>query len=140
MQIHLKKSIGYNINKTANFVNSLINQALQPYDIAIEQIATLEIIKYEEDVNQTMIAQILVKDKTTISRTLKTLETKGYITKVSLDKRTNLIKLTPQGEEVLEKSSVVVQSFREKLKSRFTDEELKQFFESLDKVVASISE
>lgn len=76
MENELKKSIGYKLNQTVNYLNNSFNQVLNKHEIAIEQRATLEIIKYEKNVNQTMIAQILGKDKTTISRTLKTLEKK----------------------------------------------------------------
>ena len=46
------------------------------------------------------IANILAKDKTTISRTLATLEKKGFILKKQIDKRTNLIELTNKLEEL----------------------------------------
>ena len=91
MAYELEKSIGFKINQTANKLNNKFNLLLQTYDIAPEQRATLEIIKYEKDVNQTKIAQILGKDKTTISRTLATLEKKGFISKIQIDKRTNQI-------------------------------------------------
>ena len=93
MAYDLEKSIGFKINQTANKINNKFNYILQSYDIAPEQRATLEIIKYEKDVNQTKIANILGKDKTTISRTLATLEKKALISKKQIDKRTNLIQL-----------------------------------------------
>ena len=140
MQTQLKQSIGFNINKTANLINSSFNLALQKHDIALEQRATLEIIKFEENVTQTKIAQILGKDKTTISRTLKTLEKKGYIKKEELDKRTYLIKLTKHGEEVLDESAQTVQDFRSKIASKLSQNEINQFFTSLEKVVMALSE
>ena len=140
MQTQLKQSIGFNINKTANIINSSFNLALQKHDIALEQRATLEIIKFEENVTQTKIAQILGKDKTTISRTLKTLEKKGYIKKEELDKRTYLIKLTKHGEDVLDESAQTVQDFRSKIASKLSQNEINQFFTSLEKVVMALSE
>lgn len=140
METQLKQSIGFNINKTANLINSSFNLALQKHDIALEQRATLEIIKFEENVTQTKIAQILGKDKTTISRTLKTLEKKGYIKKEELDKRTYLIKLTKHGEDVLDESAQTVQDFRSKIASKLSQNEINQFFTSLEKVVMALSE
>lgn len=138
MENELQKSIGFKLNQTVNYLNSSFNQVLSVHEIAIEQRATLEIIKYEENVNQTKIAQILGKDKTTISRTLKTLEKKGYILKDEIDKRTNLIKLTSLGEEVFEKSSNDVRNFRTKIASTLSEEEISQLFNSLDKIMSSI--
>ena len=48
MAYELEKSIGFKINQTANKINNKFNIVLQKYDIAPEQRATLEIIKYEK--------------------------------------------------------------------------------------------
>lgn len=140
MKTALNKSIGFRINKTANLLNSSFNQKLHPFGIAIEQRAILEIIKFEKDVNQTKIAEILAKDKTTISRTLKTLESKNYILKEKIDNRTNIIKLTKLGQEVIDKSEKEIKEFREKISSKFTEDEINKLFEALDKVVKAIEE
>lgn len=140
MTYELEKSLGFRINRTANKINNKYNKILQEYDIAPEQRATLEIIKYEKDVNQTKIAEILGKDKTTISRTLSSLEKKDFITKVQSDKRTNQIKLTSKAEEMLEKSASIVKDFREKLKTNLDETEIKTLVELLEKVTLGIKE
>ncbi len=140
MSYELEKSLGFRINRTANKLNNKYNQILQAFDIAPEQRATLEIIKYESEVNQTKIANILGKDKTTISRTLNTLENKNLITKSQIDKRTNLIQLTKKGEEILNDSFLDVKEFRKKLTSKLSEEELNQLFSLLEKVVLSVEE
>ena len=140
MTYELEKSLGFKIYRTANKINNKYNKILQEYDIAPEQRATLEIIKYEKDVNQTKIAEILGKDKTTISRTLSSLEKKDFITKVQSDKRTNQIKLTSKAEEMLEKSASIVKDFREKLKTNLDETEIKTLVELLEKVTLGIKE
>jgi DNA-binding MarR family transcriptional regulator len=138
MSYELEKSIGFKINQTANKLNNKYNQLLQEYNIAPEQRATLEIIKYEADVNQTKIANILGKDKTTISRTLNTLEKKGFITKSQKDKRTNLIVITPKGEDILNNSFTKVNSFRKNLISKLNDDEVSNLILLLEKVALSV--
>lgn len=140
MAYALEKSIGFKINQTANKINSKFNIVLQKYDIAPEQRATLEIIKYEKDVNQTKIANILAKDKTTISRTLATLEKKGFILKKQIDKRTNLIELTNKGEKILEESALTIKTFRENLSSKLDENEINKIVELLEKVASSVKE
>jgi DNA-binding MarR family transcriptional regulator len=140
MSYELEKSIGFKINQTANKLNNKYNQLLQEYDIAPEQRAALEIIKYETDVNQTKIANILGKDKTTISRTLNTLEKKGFITKSQKDKRTNLIEITLKGEDILNNSSTKVNSFRKNLISKLNDDEVVNLILLLEKVAFSVEE
>ena len=134
MSYDLEKSIGFKINQTANKLNNKYNQLLQSFDIAPEQRVTLEIIKYETDVTQTKIANILGKDKTTISRTLNTLESKSFILKKQINKRTNLIELTPQGEKILEESVLIVKEFRKKVSSNLDENEIKKIVELLEKV------
>lgn len=140
MSYELEKSLGFRINRTANKLNNKYNHLLQTFDIAPEQRATLEIIKYESEVTQTKIANILGKDKTTISRTLNTLENKNLITKSQIDKRTNLIQLTQKGEEILNDSFLDVKKFRKKLTSKLSEEELNQLFSLLEKVILSVEE
>lgn len=132
----LKNSIAYRFIRAANSVNKTLNNKLSPYDIAIEQRATLEIIKFEEDVNQTKIAILLGKDKTTISRSLNSLEKKGLISKSEItgDKRSNKVELTKEGEDILENTIDEVTSYRESLNAKLTKEEIESFFKILDKL------
>lgn len=140
MTYGLEKSVGFKINQTANKINNKFTQLLHSFHIAPEQRATLEIIKYEEDVNQTKIATILGKDKTTISRTLATLEKKGFILKKQIDRRTNLIELTQLGEEILEKSANQVKEFRDFLFSNLEDSEVNMLINLLEKVATNVEE
>ena len=140
MSYELEKSIGFKINQTANKINNKYTQILQSYNIAPEQRAVLEIIKYELNVTQTKIATILGKDKTTICRTLNALETKGFIKKSQKDKRTNLIEITPEGENILDKCSISVKDFRKNLSSKLKDEDMNTLIKLLEKVALSVEE
>lgn len=136
MNYALKNSIAYRFIRGANSVNKTLNKKLSPYDIAIEQRATLEIIKFEENVNQTTIANLLGKDKTTISRSINSLEKKGLIKKSDTleDKRSNKVELTSAGEKILEDTIKEVTSFRESLNEKLTKEEIAMFFKIIDKL------
>ena len=140
MAYDLEKSLGFKINQTANKINNKYTKILHTFDIAPEQRAALEIIKYEVDVNQTKIANILGKDKTTISRTLATLEKKGFILKKQIDKRTNLIELTKQGDEILEKSATQVKEFRDSLFSNLENSEVNKLINLLEKITSNVKE
>ena len=140
MKTALEKSLGFKISQTANKINSKFLKILHPYLIAPEQRATLEIIKYEQEVNQTKISSILGKDKTTISRTLNTLEKKGYISKKAIDKRTNSIHLTNKGETILSSSNEDVVTYRNELASCLTSNEIEQFIKTLEKISLHVEE
>lgn len=132
----LKNSIAYRFIRAANNVNNELNKKLSPYNIAIEQRATLEIIKFEKEVNQTKIANLLGKDKTTISRSLNSLEKKGLIQKseTSEDKRSKKVELTTQGEQILDDTIEEVATYRESLNEKLTEEEIASFFKILNKL------
>ncbi len=136
MKIDLQQSLGFKINKTANDINSVFNHVLNEYDIAIEQRVTLEIINNEEEVSLTKIAHTLSKDKTTISRTLRTLEKKGLIQRndSSEDRRVNFIELTPKGNETLMQSEKKASEFRTSLMSKLNKDEIQTFLLLLDKI------
>ena len=136
MNYALKDSIAYRFIRSANSVNQTLNKKLSPYGIAIEQRATLEIIKFEPNANQTTIANLLGKDKTTVSRSLNSLEKKGLIKKseVSDDKRSNKVELTKEGESILEDTVKEITSYRESLNSKLTQQEIEVFFKIMDKL------
>ena len=136
MNYALKNSIAYRFIRAANSINKTLNNKLSPYEIAIEQRATLEIIKFEPNANQTKVANLLGKDKTTISRSLNSLEKKGLITKTEIqgDKRSNKVELTKEGELILDDTLTEVTKYRESLNSKLTKEEIESFFKILDKL------
>lgn len=136
MEYALKNSIAYRFIRGANSVNKTLNKKLTPYDIAIEQRATLEIIKFEPHVNQTTIANLLGKDKTTISRSLNSLEKKGLIirSEISGDKRSNKIELTKAGDQILEDTREEVTSYWESINKKLSQEEIEMFFKIIDKL------
>lgn len=136
MEYKLKNSIAYRITRAANKIHRTINKKLSPFDVAIEQRATLEMIKFEENINQITIANLLNKDKTTISRSLMVLEKKGLLTKTETidDKRSNKVELTQKGEYILEESKEVVSKYRESFVSKLSKEEIEVFFKIMDKL------
>ncbi|PLY07769.1 MAG: hypothetical protein C0625_04175 [Arcobacter sp.] len=136
MNYALKDSIAYRLIRGANSVNKTLNKKLCSYEIAIEQRATLEIIKYEEDVNQTRIATLLGKDTATISRSLDSLEKKGLVSKSeqSGDRRSKKVEITKKGESVLEETLLEVGSYRESLNSKLTQDEIEAFFKIMNKL------
>lgn len=137
MNYALKDSIAYQLIKSSNKVIQSLNKKLSVYEIAIEQRATLEIIKFEPNVNQMTIAKLLGKDKATISRSLSSLEKKGLIQKednAQHDKRSNRFKLTERGEAILEETLPEVTTYRESLNAQLTQKEHDMFFHILQKL------
>jgi DNA-binding MarR family transcriptional regulator len=138
MTKELEKSVPFNIHQTANKLINKLNYLLQTYDIATEQRTALLMIKYEPDINQSKIANALGKDKTTISRTIATLEKKGLLSKRQINIKTNLLELTPKGEEILVDSSETVKNYRKNIISGIEEKEIEQLLTLLEKISLNV--
>jgi len=134
MSIKIQKTVGIAISQTSNLLNSSINKKIKDFGIAIEQRMILELIQKEKQIKQSDLTKALEKDKTTISRTLSTLEKKQYIIKEKIDNKNHLIKLSDLGEKVMKRSQKEVSLFREKIVSEFTKEELDNLYCYLERI------
>ncbi len=134
MTSKLGKSVGIVVTNTAVLLNSSINKKLHPFGIAIEQRAILEIIMNKGSLKQAELTTILCRDRTTISRTLKTLENKDYIKKEKIDNKVFIITLSDKGIDVMEKTQDIVNEFRSKILSNFTEEEIENLYTYLEKI------
>ena len=95
-----------------------------------------------KSVNVSELAEGLHVSMQSISRTLKSLENKGYIVReVDSDNRRNtLIKLSKKGNELVEKKKKDVEGYFERVFSHFTEEELQQYLNFQEKFYAAILE
>jgi len=134
MTSKLGKSVGIVVTNTAVLLNSSINKKLQPFGIAIEQRAILEIIMNKGSLKQSELTTILCRDRTTISRTLKTLENKDYIKKEKIDNKVFIITLSDKGIDVMEKTQDIVNEFRSNILSNFTEEEIENLYTYLERI------
>jgi DNA-binding MarR family transcriptional regulator len=134
MQSAKKKSVGFLITTTANLLNNTINNELRIHKIAIEQRAILEIIELKKEIKQSDLTNILGKDKTTISRTLKSLENKNFVIKEKINNKTFILRLSKLGEKVLIETKDIVDNFREKILLEFTQKELDDLYIYLEKI------
>ena len=138
MEYMLKDSIGYSINLVATTVKTNFTKLLQSKcGIAAEQFATLKIIKEDDGVTQTRIAELLGKDKTTVGRSIESLLKKGLLARedIESDKRANRVVLTPKAEHILEIAIPLSQKFNETVKSKLSKEEIEIFFKVLDTIL-----
>lgn len=95
-----------------------------------------------KSVNVSELAEGLHVSMQSISRTLKSLENKGYIVReVDSDNRRNtLIKLSKKGNELVDKKKKDVEGYFERVFSHFTEEELQQYLNFQEKFYAAILE
>jgi DNA-binding MarR family transcriptional regulator len=83
-------------------VSQLFDDALVPVGMPSAQLPVLIVAAVYGPLTITRLANLLVIDRTTLTRIIKPLQTKGYLRSIATpDKRKNMLELTPKGHEIL---------------------------------------
>jgi DNA-binding MarR family transcriptional regulator len=94
-----------NFRRTARAVTRMYDTALQASGIRSTQFGLLIGIAKTQPVSMGKLAEVLVVDQTTLTRSLRLLEKDGLITiSPRSTRRQRFLELTPAGEEALERS------------------------------------
>lgn len=95
----------FNMRRAARLVSQVFNQELKPAGIRITQFSLMVSAKMSENLVLHKLARVLGMDRTTLSRNLRLLEKNGLaeLTKGD-DRREVLVRLTPLGEETLQRA------------------------------------
>ena len=141
---HLGQYLTFNINHVSHLFVRKINRELGQtgLSIQIEQFPILFLVRYsaDEPLSQQDIANLLQKDKSAIQRSIRTLERDGYIRIVSddVDRRRNLIHLTPAGKFAVDKIADLAAVINQDVTSKLTQEESETLMKLLQKVASTI--
>ena len=117
-----------------------LHDKLKDCDISLDQWGILSRIYRTEGCNQKKLAEISLKDRAAVTRTLNILENKGLVKRKnsSYDKREFLIYLTAKGYDLYNKTSELMSQEAHEINSIFSESELKQLEHLLNKLVSSI--
>jgi len=101
----LAECVCSNIRKAARAVTQLYDGILKPSGLRVTQFALLAVLASAGPTTITRLGQILVMDRTTMTRNLKPLVNQGLITiEAGQDQRTRVVALTASGREALAKA------------------------------------
>ena len=93
-------------NYTSRKIENMLARQVAPFGLGLEQSGILFLLNTYKNNDFTIddLANIMLKDKTTISRQISILEKKGLINKIlkTNDKRIKFIKLTESGKEKIQ--------------------------------------
>ncbi|MEL7002422.1 MAG: MarR family transcriptional regulator [Bacteroidota bacterium] len=134
----INQNLYFEIELTARRIRQYGQSILdaQNAGITVEQWLVLKVISENEGINQLRIGEILLKDKPTISRMVKTLFTKNLIHKQpsETDLREFSIELTEHGRQWLERIMPIIESVRLKGIENLSDNEKSNTSEVLAKI------
>lgn len=125
--------VDFHLRHAWHKVSRMYNQKAKAHGLTMS-IGFILLIVDKEGTPSTQLGPRMGMEPTSLSRTLKTMETKGYIYREidNDDKRKVLIFLTPQGVELRREVKRKVVDFNEKLLKSIPDRKLKAFFEVME--------
>ncbi len=137
-----EKTIDYLLRSTWQAVSRMYNEEASKFDGSMAIGFALLSIDKENGTPSTYISNRMGMEPTSLTRTLKTLEEKGLITrkKNPEDGRGVLIYLTPLGKEKRELSKETVLKFNETIKKNIPEEKLNHFMEVTEMINELITE
>lgn len=123
---------------TSRQIKNFFGSKLRPYNIGTEEVGILFILKESGELSITDLSNMTLKDKGTVSRTIKSLCKKNLVTK-SQEKEDNRISKVSITTEGLEKVKIVRNDkkiFLDTFNNAITLKEKEQLLNILDKITA----
>ena len=125
----------FNIRAASRIITQLFDEILKPSGLQVTQFTMLIGVYILDTPSINKLAKGLVMDRTTITRSLKHLESDGLIKMVSGDdKRTHFVKLTPKGKSALEKTLPYWEKARTVVSEEFGQKHLDGLLKDLESV------
>lgn len=105
MQHFIDQCASFNFRKAARATTQLFDTSLQPVGLRSTQLIILLAAGVHETTTLSELADILLTNRTTLTRGLKPLLAKGYLKNVTgMDKRKTGVVLTDKGHQIILKS------------------------------------
>ena len=123
---------------TRRFVQNAYEAEL---DISLDQWMVLGPIHYHGNPSQKLLSDVCLKDKTSISRIINTLENKNLVVRVSdqIDKRVNRIILTGAGKQLFSDILPIMNKTKKEVSRGLSEFEIKTFKDVLSKIIQNLT-
>jgi DNA-binding MarR family transcriptional regulator len=129
----------YQVRKAARAITKVYEEVLRPIGLRATQFSLLMATRVMGPVTVVKLAQVMVMDRTTLTRNLQILETRGLITiKPGEDRREREVNLTAEGMEVLAKAVPLWEEAQERVREGLGEERLQNLLGDLSEMVSLI--
>lgn len=140
----LSKEIAVYLNLAACKLKQYTAAALKQYNVGLtpEQFLLIDLLWNHGPMSQQTIADKMQKDKNSVTKLVDALETKGLVVrqKDGVDRRSNLLVLTQKAEDMKESAKEKGISVLDKMLEGISEEELRSFLATLNKLNANMSD
>ncbi len=131
------------LGKTMKFIDYYITDGLreQGIDLTKTQMLMLHKLKMADGQPQHNLAFITNRDKASLARLLTTMENKNLVARIpcGTDGRVNLIYLTKQGEQMLDKAKPVLKKILDEIQQELSGKEIKTVISVMKKIQKNIN-
>jgi len=133
MNYSFNDSLGFQVNKTANAMRNRFNNFLKPYGLTAEQYVILKAIDENPAITPTQLANILEKDKTTVTRIIATMVKNDFILrkKNETDRRSHSLIHSKKAVRIMAEIMPVTDVVIGKLRAQIEPDELQCFLKVL---------
>ena len=127
----------YKVRKAARAVTKIYEEVLRPIGLRATQFSLLMATRVMGPVTVVKLAQVMVMDRTTLTRNLQILETRGLITiKPGEDRREREINLTAAGMEALTKAVPLWEEAQDRVQKGLGEERLHNLLGDLSEMTS----
>ncbi len=127
----------YKVRKAARTVTKVYDEALRPSGLRVTQFSLLMATRIMGPVTVVRLAQVMVMDRTTLTRNLQILEKQGLISiKPGEDRREREVNLTAEGMEVLAKAVPLWEEAQERVQKGLGEERLHNILGDLSEMIS----
>jgi len=127
----------FKVRKAARAITKLYEEVLRPSGLRATQFSMLMVTRVMGPVTVVKLAQVMVMDRTTLTRNLQILEKRGLIMiKPGEDRREREVNLTAEGMEVLAKAVPLWEEAQERVREGLGEERLQNLLGDLSEMVS----
>ena len=131
----------FNLRKASRAVTHHFDEILKPSGLLITQFTLLVAVAMAETGTINELAEILVMDRTTLTRNLKPLDREGWLKiEPGQDQRTRLVSLTPNGKAALIEALPLWKQAQDSVVEVFGQQRLNVLLSSLTEATALVRE
>ncbi len=129
-----------NVRKASRVITQLYDEALQPSGLLVSQFNLLVALASAGSMTMTRLAEVLVMDRTTLTRNLKPLERGGLVQiQPGEDQRTRVVNLTEAGCAALAKALPLWEKVQVSVVEELGQEQWSLLLQGLSKLVSLAS-
>ncbi|MCP3666728.1 MAG: MarR family transcriptional regulator [Gammaproteobacteria bacterium] len=141
MTYRIRDTIGFNLFITNVALRAGMAREMRPFDITPEQFAILSLLQERGGLQQREIAELLLKDRPSITRILERMQNKRLIRRETdpKDRRAVRVHLTATGKKLFPKVEKIALDFRKQAYQGLSETKLNQLKQTLHHISENLA-